>query len=314
MNNNKVKKIKNKEEKSLLSPSLYYYNLIEITAKEYTSNRLRYVNIKRKISQLMKYYFFFIDLVIISFILCKNTINMFSNGNYIDIILYSFLTLLVIRSIIYCIKKINSIIYKEKDIKLSKNLLEEIIEIKGFIAKNDDCFTVKIKKSFKTFLINITMKYKVILWIGMITIGLFSLQNTCFTFIISSIIVYYYLMRPVHYILVFYKDFNNKMRKGSVRTSQNKLRYILLAISNYIKIILEFCILIYVLKYMGWAFVNIEINTFFELVNLVVSGDLRATTSSEILVNLLMISSLGMVITLNLATYMGLEVRAKKRR
>ncbi|WP_163236413.1 hypothetical protein, partial [Clostridium perfringens] len=82
-----------------------------------------------------------------------------------------------------------------------------------------------------------------------------------------------------------------------------------LALSNYIKIILEFCILIYILKYMRWAFKEIEVNTFFELFNIVISGELKANTGLEILINILRIGTLGMVITVSLATYMSLQVK-----
>ncbi|MCX0414766.1 hypothetical protein, partial [Clostridium perfringens] len=60
---------------------------------------------------------------------------------------------------------------------------------------------------------------------------------------------------------------------------------------------------------MRWAFTEIKINTFFELVNIVISGELKANTGLEILINILRIGTLGMVTTLSLATYMSLQVK-----
>lgn len=310
MNNNKLKNLNNKLEKVYyFSISYFLYNIIEIKMKKNSNKGIDSERIRKSISESMKYFFYFIDLIIIVFILIKNYINIFKTRTTIDKIVYAFIILMVIFTIYYCVDKINEIIVKENIAKSSKDLVEEIIECNNYILKNEKSAYVKTKKYIKASIVKISLKRTKLLGYIMIIIGIFSLQNKFVEIIILGIIILYFFMRPVHYYIVFYKDFKNKISKKRTYTIEEKNRYITLALLNYVKIILEFCILIYTLKYIGLAFIHIETNTFFELVYNVVIGNLEVKTSLEMVINLLRIASLGMVISLNLAAYMSLEVK-----
>ncbi|HGG0418895.1 TPA: hypothetical protein ACJFE8_003741, partial [Clostridium sporogenes] len=164
----------------------------------------------------------------------------------------------------------------------------------------------------KEIIVKISLGQTLFIGVGIVVMGIFTLlskKNKVIEVVIAVIVIYYFIMRSVHYCIVFYEDFKNKVNKGFVKSPEEKVRYIKLALLNYVKIILEFSILIYVFKYMGWAFGKIDINTFFELVYFIVSGKLEATTTIEMFINLLRIATLAMLITLNLATYMSLEIK-----
>lgn len=282
--------------------------IIEVERKKTVKSDIELKGIKEKISEAMKYFFYFVDLVFISFILFKNTIQIVKFEVIHNKILYISMTTVVIFIGMYCIHKINENVSNKNNIRDKKDLVEKIIEIKGYKNKVMDSRYKKVTNFFYRSIVRISLKRTILLGIFMFIVGFLSLQNKCVEIHVASISVFYFLMRPVHYSIVFYIDFKNKIHKTVVDSSDQKMRYITLALSNYVKIILEFCILIYILKYMGWAFVNIEINTFFELVYLIVVGNLDAITSIEMFINLLRIVSLGIVLTLNLSTYMALEV------
>lgn len=295
------------------SPSYYFYMLIKIKKeKEIEVKRERMLkDIKDKISEVMKYFFYFIDLVFISFILLNNTIHKFKDEASNDEIFYIIITGLVIIIALYCIHKIDEYVSKEKIENDRMDLLEKIIEVNDYKKSDSDPRYKKYYKFFKRSILEVALKNTIFLGIFMYIIGYISLQNKYIEEFVVIISVYYFIMRVIHYWVVFYKDFKNKNNKGTVQTAYKKNRYIELALFNYVKIILEFCILIYIFKYMGWQFVNIKIDTYFELVYIVVMGNLEATTSIEMLINLSRIITLGFVITLNLATYMSLEVENK---
>ncbi|WP_434304949.1 hypothetical protein [Clostridium botulinum] len=299
------------------SPSLFYYKTVELNEKKYdeikkkareydklrkkveesseakkTSEKLRVI--KKNISQIMKYFFYFIDLVIISFILVKNTIRILKTEVRCDKIFYVSITSIVIFITLYCLHKINE--YVKNNDNNSKDLIEKIIE-----------FNEYNKNGIKSKMIKFSLTKTLLIGIIMVIIGVMALRNKNIELGVAILAIYYFIMRSVHYCIVFYRDFKKKTSYREVKSSNEKMRYITLALLNYVKIILEFSILIYVLKYMGWAFVNIRINTFFELVHLIVAGKLEVTSTIEIFINLLRIVTLGMVITLNLATYMALE-------
>lgn len=267
------------------SPSYYFYMKI----KEEVNRDIELENIKQKMPEFMRYFFYCIDLIFISLILFKNTISIFKYESIYNKILYIGITSISIYFLMYCINKMH-------EIAINKNKVIDSAD-----EKETNLFKIII----------FSLKGKIILCIAIIIIALISLQNKCTETLVANISVFYFIMRPIHYYVVFYRDFKNKNHNSVVRTSDKKISYVELALFNYVKITLEFCILIYILKYMGWAFANIEINTYFELVYVLVTGNLKVTTGIEMFIDFLRIIILGMLITLNLATYMSLEVKSK---
>ncbi|EJP6471751.1 hypothetical protein NHI66_001007 [Clostridium botulinum] len=299
------------------SPSYFYYMTIELNKKKYTDIKEKAKKcekakkkseelscIKEHISEVMKYFFYFIDLVIISIILLKNTIHILKTNMICDRIFYIIITTIVMFFTSYCRRKVGSCVKKEE-------LIKKIIEFNEYKKKEENLCKSIINK-IKEIIVKISLGQTLPVCALIAIIGIFTLmskKNKVFEVFVAVIIIYYFIMRSVHYCIVFYEDFKNKVNKGFVKSPEKKIRYIKLALLNYIKIILEFSILIYVFKYMGWAFGKIDINTFFELVYFIVSGKLEAATTIEMFINLLRIATLAMVITLNLATYMSLEIK-----
>lgn len=315
MSNNRKWGIFNKLKKFLkdrhyFSPSYYYYMVIEIK-KENNSDELEFKEMKRRISESMKYFFYFIDLVFISLILCKNTIHILEKELISDKVVYVSITFIAIFLLFYCIYKIDTYVDYGTSTSDKMDLVDKIIKRNYCTVRDSDSWYRKIKINIKIKIAEISLRKTINLGIIIVFIGVLALLNEKIKIVVAIISIFYFLMRPVHYCVVFLKDFKNKISRRMVDNAEQKMRYITLSLLNYVKIILEFCILIYLLKYMGWAFVNIEINTFFELLYTIVLGDLKASTSIEMFINLLRIATLGMVITLNLATYMSLEIKGK---
>ncbi|HHD2730670.1 hypothetical protein QTH05_00150 [Clostridium perfringens] len=284
----------------IISPSYIFYNMINIERAEEKNSEKNIRNMRSIISKIMKYFFFSIDLNFISLIFFINlkTIILKSKFN-INSLTYVIVFLLILFINMNYIYKFNLVINEIND---KENFIKYIIETKKY--KNNSIRASFIKIFFRHSLITI-----IFLSLIMILFGSLALINSFIANIVSFLSVIYFITRPMHYCFVFYNDFKNKTKYNEVKDPEKKIRYINLTLSNYIKIILEFCILIYILKYMRWAFTEIKINTFFELVNIVISGELKANTGLEILINILRIGTLGMVTTLSLATYMSLQVK-----
>ena len=284
----------------IISPSYIFYNMINIEREEEKNSEKNIGGMRSTISKIMKYFFFSIDLNFVSLIFFINlkTIILKSKFN-INSLTYVIVFLLILFLNINYIYKFNLVI---NEINNKENFIKYIIETKKY--KNNSIRTNFIKIFFRHSLITI-----IFLSLIMIYFGSLVLINNYVANIVSFLSVIYFITRPMHYCFVFYNDFKNKTKYNEVKKPKEKIKYIELALSNYIKIILEFCILIYILKYMRWAFKEIEVNTFFELFNIVISGELKANTGLEILINILRIGTLGMVITVSLATYMSLQVK-----
>ncbi|AVP64733.1 hypothetical protein C3B64_10835 [Clostridium botulinum] len=299
------------------SPSYFYYMTIELNKKKYSDMKEKAKKcekakkkseelscIKEHISEVMKYFFYFVDLVIILIILLKNTIHILKTNMIYDRVFYIIIITIIIFFASYCRRKVSSCVKKE-------DLIKKIIEFNEYKKKRENLCKSIINK-IKEIIVKISLGQTLFIGVGIVVMGIFTLlskKNKVIEVVIAVIVIYYFIMRSVHYCIVFYEDFKNKVNKGFVKSPEEKVRYIKLALLNYVKIILEFSILIYVFKYMGWAFGKIDINTFFELVYFIVSGKLEATTTIEMFINLLRIATLAMVITLNLATYMSLEIK-----
>ncbi|MGL4731989.1 MAG: hypothetical protein ACRCW0_10475 [Clostridium sp.] len=294
------------------SPSYFYYMTIELNKKEYANikekakkceiekKKLEELScIKEYISEVMKYFFYFIDLVLILIILFRNTIHILKTNMIYDRIFYISITTIVMFLALYYCHKISSCVKQEE-------LIKKIIEFNKY-KKNG------IFNKIKEIIVKISLGQTLLIGVSIVIVGIFAFENKKNEVVIAVIVIYYFIMRLVHYWIVFYEDFKNKVSKRFVKSPEKKIRYIKLALSNYVKIILECSILTYVLKHMGWAFGKININTFFELVYFIVSGKLEATTTVEMFIDILRMSTLAMVITLNLATYMSLEVKDDNR-
>lgn len=308
----KINKFKKKlEQCNYFSPSYFYYMAIELNKQKYCDIKEKenkskeeeaeseeLSKLKEQVSEAMKYLFYFIDLLIIFIILLKNTLSKFKANIIIDEFLYATITVIVFFITVYSVIKFRYCVEEYELVKkiIRFNQYEENGELKG--------------NSIKKKIVEISFsKYIYIIGGAIIFIGCSVLVNKTIKIVVAPIVIYYFIMRTVHYWVVFYEDFKNKLSKKFSVSSDKKMRYIKLALLNYVKIVLEFSILIYILKYMGWAFVNIKINTYFELVHFIVSGKLEATTTIEIFINLLRIATLAMVLTLNLAIYMALDVK-----
>ncbi|MCC5439935.1 hypothetical protein [Clostridium botulinum] len=302
------------------SPSYFHYITIELNKKKYADIKERAKKcekakkkseelscIKEHISEVMKYFFYFIDLVIISIILFKNTIHILKTNMICDRILYIIITTAVMFFALHCRHKVSSCVKKEK-------LIKKIIEFNEYEKKGEN-FCKSIINKIKEIIVKISLGQTLLIGACIVIMGIITLlskknkANKIFEVLVAVAVIYYFIARSVHYWIVFSEDFKNKVSKRFVKSPEKKMRYIKLALFNYVKIILEFSILIYVFKYMGWAFEKININTFFELVYFIVSGKLETTTTIEMFINLLRIATLAMVITLNLGTYMSLEIK-----
>ncbi|EDT16589.1 TPA: hypothetical protein I9Z33_001187 [Clostridium perfringens] len=284
----------------IISPSYFFYSMLNIEREEEDNSEKKIKDIRIKISKIMEYFFFSIDFNFISLIFFINlkTIILKSEFN-INSLTYIFVFLLLLFFNINCIYKLNLVINEIED---KENFIKYIIETKKYKNKN-------IRANFIKIFFRHSLIISIFLSVIMILFGSLALINSFIANIVSFLSVIYFITRPMHYCFVFYNDFKNKTTHNEVKDPEKKIRYINLTLSNYIKIILEFCILIYILKYMRWGFTEIKINTFFELVNIVISGELKANTGLEILINILRIGTLGMVTTLSLATYMSLQVK-----
>ncbi|MDM0665007.1 hypothetical protein QTH69_06870 [Clostridium perfringens] len=268
--------------------------------------------IRYNITEFMRYFFYFIDLIFIIVLLLNDiTIVLKSNSN-VNKAMYIFIFILTVVILLKLLYKLYKII---NYINGQENIAEEIIKINGYESKYEKSIAKPIVNFFRRILVRCSFKktFLKIIILGLIMIGLGygALNNRYISKVLSIISIYYFITRPLHYFVVFYNDFKNKIKKNTIENAERKIRYIKLTVSNYIKINLEFCILIYILKYVGWTFINIKINTYFELFYTVLTGNLNATTSVEMFIDLLRIATLGMVVTLNLACYMDLDIKSK---
>lgn len=314
-----------------VSPSYLYYNIIKVD-KKYESSEEK--NVRKTISEIMKYFFYFIDFIVIFVILSKNTISLYRKNDSIDAIIYFFITLIVFIFIYKFLIEINRLV-KDNDI------IEEIIKFKEYDKKEEYIFIkyTEIEKSmfenqgttnrileikqynknkefgstFKNYIKKKVVQISLgkIFYIGLIIllIGIFVLICEKYRKIISLIVIYYFFMRPFHYCIVFYEDFKNKVNKDWVDSTSQKIRYINMALLNYIKVTLEFSILIYIFKFIGLAFIDVKANTFLEIIYILVSGSLEVKTTIEILTYIIMKITMAVVVVLNLAIYMSLEVK-----
>lgn len=279
-----------------VSPSYLYYNIIKVE-KKYES--IEEKNVRKTISEIMKYFFYFIDFIVILVILSKNTISLYKKNDSIDAIIYFFITSIVFIFIYKFLMEINRLV---KD----NNIIEEIIKFKQYNKSKG--FGDAFKKYIKKKVVEISLGK--IFYIGLIIfiIGIFVLIYEKYRKIISLIAIYYFFMRPFHYCIVFYEDFKNKVNKNCVDSTSQKIRYINMALLNYIKVTLEFSILIYIFKFIGWAFIDIKANTFLEIIYILVSENLEVKTTIEIVIYIIMKITMVLLVVLNLATYMSLEV------
>ncbi|HGG0418547.1 TPA: hypothetical protein ACJFE8_003363, partial [Clostridium sporogenes] len=112
------------------SPSYFYYMTIELNKKKYSDMKEKAKKcekakkkseelscIKEHISEVMKYFFYFVDLVIILIILLKNTIHILKTNTIYDRVFYIIIITIIIFFASYCRRKVSSCVKKEDLIK-----------------------------------------------------------------------------------------------------------------------------------------------------------------------------------------------------